>query len=181
MEQIIPIVIAALIFGFQSYQNYQKEQEKARKRKLGRPADHLPEADGQQEQAPAERRTEPDFSFLDELKEAFFPEETAKPKPVKPTRTPPRPAPLPAPNPFQEYEGTVVPDEVRKLRESRKSAVRTATNAAAQRNSTKTPQRVMLEYLDDDDDLTHTHAGHSRIDLREAMIHSIILERPYKD
>lgn len=180
MEQIIPIVIAALIFGFQSYQNYQKEQEKARKRKLGRPADHLPEADGQQEQAPAERRTEPDFSFLDELKEAFFPEETAKPKPVKPTRTPPRPAPLPAPNPFQEYEGTVVPDEVRKLRESRKSAVRTATNAAAaSRSSEQTPQKVTLEDLDDDGHVAGS--GHSRIDLREAMIHSIILERPYKD
>lgn len=35
MEQIIPLLIAAIIFGFQAYQNYQKEQEKARKRNPG--------------------------------------------------------------------------------------------------------------------------------------------------
>lgn len=179
MEQIIPIVIAALIFGFQSYQNYQKEQEKARKRKLGRPADHLPEADGQPEQRPAERKPEPDFSFLDELKEAFFPEEAVDPKPAKPTRTAPRPAPKPAPNPFQEYEGAMVPDEVRKLRENRRTPARPAFAAAASRSSEQTPQKVTLEDLDDDGHVAGS--GHSRIDLREAMIHSIILERPYKD
>ncbi|HZH54151.1 MAG TPA: hypothetical protein VFD72_00735 [Sphingobacteriaceae bacterium] len=37
MEQIIPILIAAVIFGFQAYANYQKEQEKAKKRNLGKP------------------------------------------------------------------------------------------------------------------------------------------------
>lgn len=42
MEQIIPILIAAVIFGFQAYQNYQKEQEKARKRNPGQRPPQLP-------------------------------------------------------------------------------------------------------------------------------------------
>lgn len=45
MEQIIPILIAAIVFGFQAYQNYQAEQEKARKRNPGqRPPQSQPEA-----------------------------------------------------------------------------------------------------------------------------------------
>jgi len=32
MEQIIPILIAALVFGYQIYANFKKEQDKARKR-----------------------------------------------------------------------------------------------------------------------------------------------------
>ncbi|MEH6308322.1 hypothetical protein RYH73_21885 [Olivibacter sp. CPCC 100613] len=32
MESILPIIIAAVVFGFQIYTNFKKEQEKARKR-----------------------------------------------------------------------------------------------------------------------------------------------------
>lgn len=37
MEQLFPILIGALIFGYQTYANYKKEQEKAKKRDFGRP------------------------------------------------------------------------------------------------------------------------------------------------
>src|SRR5690606_14389422 len=41
METIIPILIAIVVFAFQAYANYQKEQEKAQKRNPGQPP--LPE------------------------------------------------------------------------------------------------------------------------------------------
>lgn len=37
MEQFIPFIIAALVFGYQIYANFQKEQEKARKRNPKQP------------------------------------------------------------------------------------------------------------------------------------------------
>lgn len=37
MDQILPILIAAVVFGFQAYANYQKEQQKAKNRKFGPP------------------------------------------------------------------------------------------------------------------------------------------------
>src|SRR5690606_23826452 len=41
METLIPILIAIVVFAFQAYANYQKEQDKARKRNPGVPP--LPE------------------------------------------------------------------------------------------------------------------------------------------
>lgn len=44
METIIPMLIAAVVFGLQAYANFQKEQEKARKRNPGqRPTAANPE------------------------------------------------------------------------------------------------------------------------------------------
>lgn len=161
MEQIIPIVVAAIVFGFQAYNNYQKEKEKAKKRNPGRPVEELPELE----------QPDLDFPFLDDLKEVFFPEDPAQRKSTPTSRTKSAPKttslePVPSASSYsqyQDYQGAVVPEEVRRVR---------------QKKSTIIPE-VVLEDLDDTDPSADAWTK-QRFDLRQAMIHSIILERPYK-
>lgn len=154
MEQIIPILIAAVIFGFQAYANYQKEQEKAKKRNLGKP--------------PLEEF--PEFQTYEEV----IDDPTLAPSPT-PSRTPSRTPRDPqttrgqqpqrtgsAPNPFARYEGAV---QSSKLRRSTKQ--------------TDLIPEVKLADLDQED---HSpFATEEEFDLRKAVIASAILERPYKD
>src|SRR5690606_15606316 len=138
METLIPIVVALAAFAFQAYSNFQKEQEKARKRNLGKPsAPPLPEDN-------AERNR-------------------GVPRAEAP-RQPARSLPEPVPTYHQEYEGYsgfLDTDEVTRARASRKSMV--------------SPLRVEIaERIGGD--------GGSRavFDLRDAVIKSAILERPYQ-
>jgi len=127
METFIPILIAIVVFAFQAYANYQKEQEKARKRNPGQPP--LPEANAK---------------HID-------------PIPVPAPATAPSPAVRPE---FEHYSGVVDPIE--------------PARGAHQRPLI--PQRLMVEKEPD----MQPALDVERFDLRDAVIKSIILERPYK-
>lgn len=88
MEQIIPILVAAVIFGFQAYANYQKEQEKARKRN---PGQRPPQQQGGERPVPAEAR-QPRPAVVRER---------------QPAMRQPAPQPAPVPQGYQEYAGFI--------------------------------------------------------------------------
>jgi len=128
METFIPILIAIVVFAFQAYANYQKEQDKARKRNPGLPP---------------------------------LPEDNARH--VKPTS-----APVPSTVPptaviepkFEHYSGVMDP--------------RAATRGKQER--ALIPQRLMVDAETDEQPAFDVEG----FDLRDAVIKSIILERPYK-
>lgn len=124
METFIPILVAIVVFAFQAYANYQKEQEKARKRNLGQPP---------------------------------LPEDNAK-------QITPVPAPSSVPSPsiqpeFAYYSGVVEP--VESTRRTQRPLI---------------PQRLVVNTESD----VPAALGAEEFDLRDAVIKSIILERPYK-
>lgn len=127
METFIPILIAIVIFAFQAYANYQKEQDKARKRNLGQPP---------------------------------LPEDNAKH--VKPAPADvPSPATSPAVRPaFEHYSGVMDPAE--------------PTPSKYQRPLI--PKRLTVET----DAEVQPALDLEEFDLRDAIIKSVILDRPYK-
>jgi len=158
METIIPILIAITVFALQAYANYQKEQEKARKRNLGRPplpednADHLPHA-------PDHRSRVPD-------------PQSSIPRPRSPITDPRSPTPghrSPTPDPrpqvkpaFEDYSGVVDARKIRRIRQAR--------------DGRQTPQRLEVE----EGTAPLAKWDEPVFDLRDAVIKSAILERPYK-
>ncbi len=147
MEQIIPILIAAIVFGFQAYQNYQKEQEKARKRNPG--------------QRPPQQHDE----------ERPVTTQTRQPRPalMREHQTPAQqPIPIPEEAPilddYQEYAGFINEDQLVQLTKKR--------NTSSQHDLLKP-----LEITDDDEDI---EVSEGAFDLRAAVIHTTILERPYQ-
>ncbi|SFB78639.1 hypothetical protein SAMN05421747_101107 [Parapedobacter composti] len=144
METIIPILIAITVFALQAYANYQKEQEKARKRNLGRPplpednADHLPHGPDHRSRVPDPR----------------------SPTPGHRSPTPdPRPQVKPA---FEDYSGVVDARKIRRIRQAR--------------DGRQTPQRLEVE----EGTAPLAKWDEPVFDLRDAVIKSAILERPYK-
>ena len=135
METFIPILIAIVVFAFQAYSNFQKEQEKARKRNLGQPPiPPLPEENAERDLINPET----------EQWEAAVPTQRQS--------TPIREA-------YRNYSGFMDVDK---------------------RTRTKQVQKPALSSLrvevDEDTDSAHG-AG---FDLRDAVIKSAILERPYQ-
>lgn len=128
METIIPILIAVVIFAFQAYSNFQKEQEKAQKRNLGQPP--LPEDN-------ADRR-------------AHIP-----PMPAQ------QPA-IPVNAGFEAYSGVMDAEGATRVYKS------------GQRPAIPTRLAISEE--------THDQATFdtAKFDLRDAVIKSVILERPYR-
>lgn len=128
METFIPILIAIVVFAFQAYANYQKEQDKARKRNPGVPP---------------------------------LPEDNARH--IKPTS-----APVPSSVPstavvepkFEHYSGVLDPRESIRRKQERPLI----------------PQRLVVDAETDE----QPAFGAEDFDLRDAVIKSIILERPYK-
>lgn len=153
MEQIIPILIAAVIFAFQTYANYQKEKEKASKRKMGRPV--------------------PDDTI---------PVEVPQNRPNKPVTRQAEYTPFEIPaSPFDAYQGMLEADEVKKARQHRAAVARQGNNNKNNRSGLGKPssldKKVELTDLDDYDG-GRNKSSSNQIDLREAVIHSVILERP---
>ena len=123
METFIPILIAIVVFAFQAYANYQKEQEKARKRKPGQPP---------------------------------LPEDNARH--IKPV---PAQAPSPTVKPeFEDYTGAIDPAESPRRVHQRPLI----------------PQRLVVDTEAD----VQPALDAEEFDLRDAVIKSIVLERPYK-
>lgn len=132
MDRFIPIIIMIVIFAVRAYANYQKEQEKARKRNPGVPPP-LPEDNARH----------------------------VKPVPV-PVPVPPSTTVQPVSREFDSYSGPVSPvEEIRRPRRGR----------------TPTPKRLAVEATDTEEKPA-MEAG--QFDLRDAVIKSIILDRPYK-
>ena len=133
METFIPIIIAIVVFAFQAYANYQKEQDKARKRNPAQPPlESLPP----------------------------LPEDNAKHI---------QPVPLPAPvtssatrPEFERYSGMVDPVRSTPTRRSHERPL--------------IPQRLAVETETD----VQPDMDAETFDLRDAVIKSIILDRPYK-
>jgi len=128
METFIPILIAIVVFAFQAYANYQKEQEKARKRNPGQPP---------------------------------LPEDNAKYINPVPAPVPPQ-GPLPTVKPeFENYSGVLDTDG--------------STHTRGTRGRPLIPQRLVLN---DEADVQPV-VDVEEFDLRDAIIKSVILERPY--
>lgn len=127
METIIPILIAIVIFAFQAYSNFQKEQEKAQKRDLGRPP---------------------------------LPEDNANRPVPAPTVVAQQPA-VPVQHGFEKYSGVMDTGEATRINKTRQRPV--------------IPHRLAVN--------EEAHAQTSdvmKFDLRDAIIKSVILERPYQ-
>lgn len=166
MEQIIPILIAAVVFGFQAYANYQKEQEKARKRQQSKPVN--PRETGSDEVL------YDDTPFPDNYLEELMPE--AIPESGAPAQRPVAdPGAHPVPNPYGKYQGALRAEEARRL---------TSRQRPSQQSTHALEKRVELTDLGDDDKRSvgsnATILDLENLDLRQAVIHSIILERPYR-
>ncbi len=123
MENLIPALIIIGSIVYKIYSEYQKEQEKARHRKIGQPPVPAPV----QQHVPA--------SPLPEL-----------PKQQKPTPLKKKPV-------YQE----VIPEEVNRMRLTKKEPKKAISNIQKSENSNK-----------------------PTFDLREAVIQSAILNRPYQ-
>lgn len=138
METFIPILIAIVVFAFQAYANFQKEQEKARKRNLGQPpVPPLPEENAERTSAnpgaDVQRRT------------------------VKP----PQSQSQPVRKAYESYSGFIDADKM--------------TRAKKVRKPTLSSLRVEV-----DEQVDSASAGDAvTFDLRDAIIKSAILERPY--
>ncbi len=161
METIIPIIIAAIVFGFQAYSNYQKEQEKARKRNPGQ--SRRPEGE---EQAPQEHATP--FDWLEELIGESRPQQIPAPAPQRPAETPviseEEPVRDGARNPYQSYSGMFSEEELhRKQRERQQKRNR--------------PKIAPVNPAVSEEGSRPGHTG--EFDLRDAVIKAAILERPY--
>lgn len=151
MEQIIPILIAAVVFGIQAYANYQKEQEKAKKRNLGKPrTEEFPEFESYEE-----------VVVIDDPVLGPTPTPAAA-RPSTASRSQETRSSTPDPNLYARYEGTVDPRR----------------NSRSTKKTDSIPD-VKLADLDEDDQTPF--AVEEEFDLRKAVIASIILERPYRD
>jgi len=138
METFIPILIAIVVFAFQAYSNFQKEQEKARKRNLGQPpVPPLPEENAERTiikpEADVQRRS------------AAPPQRQAQPI---------RPA-------YESYSGFMDAEEVTRIKKVRK------------------PTLSSLRVEVDEDMNAVSVKDEVAFDLRDAIIKSAILERPY--
>lgn len=130
MEPFITVLIAIVVFAFQVYSNFKKEQEKARNRKMTPPP--LPEDN-------ARRRVE-------------VPQEKGKEIVSQPVLR----------SEFEQYSGMMDVDEVKRVRGSRKP-----------------PQKVLRVEVEENVNRA-AFIDADTFDLRDAVIKSVILERPYR-
>lgn len=158
METFIPILIAIVVFAFQAYANFQKEQEKAKKRNLGQPP--LPEENANRPiidtQPPITDHRPPITDHRPPITDPRSPTPNHRPL------TPDHPSPTPGHQPFGDYSGVMDVEEVRRVRSTRK-------------------QQQTIQRLEVDEGVTPITAGEDvEFDLRDAVIKSAILERPYQ-
>ncbi len=139
METFIPILIAIVVFAFQAYSNFQKEQEKARKRNVGQP------------------RVPPPLPEENAERTIINPEADAKRRAVV---LPQRQA-QPIRKAYESFSGFIDTEEVTREKKVRKPAL----------------SSLRVE-VDADMDAASVKAEVA-FDLRDAVIKSAILERPY--
>lgn len=158
METILPIIIAIAIFAFQAYSNYQKEQEKAKKRNPGQP--RIPDASGEYPFNEHPSMDEPSIpDYWEERTPKHVPQAGAQT--LKRQQQIPVKQQIPVQQAFDEYSGVVDVEEVRRARKARQREV--------------IPHRLVAAEEED-----AGLAGNQEFDLRDAVIKSAILERPYQ-
>lgn len=103
MEQLIPILIFAAIFGYQAYTNYQNEQEKARKRNPGQRPPGQPEVYEEVEVLEEWQQPEPVSDYYREVPaNAPYPELQTNPS-------------------YDEYSGFMGQEEISRVRKASRS------------------------------------------------------------
>ncbi len=147
METILPILIALAFFGLQAYANFQKEQEKARKRNpaQGRPRAGTDEAAAGRSAQPGKVVGKQQAGHRDLRAPAWQPDETSATSSAA----------------FDAYTGNI---DTAKMRRARSHS------------GQRVPERLHVT------DTAHTGKadGGYAFDLRDAVIQSAILERPYQ-
>lgn len=154
METIIPILIALVAFGFQAYANFQKEQVKARKRDPSRRRSSDPGQPATGHPTPSGGLPVPESQYRGGAAGSQRPSSRNV---STPQRTPDIPVTSPA---FEAYTG--------RIDETKRHARRT--------RSRRTPEHV--EVTDTESPAVGISA--SGFDLRDAVIKSAILTRPYQ-
>lgn len=149
MENIVPFLLAGAYFIYQMYANYQKEQEKAKNRNPGQP---YTEDEVFTEQRPMVEDF-PEFQHFEEATESV-PQTIAENKGH---------IPQVRDNLYDDWNSTDVPDDVLRMRKYR----------AAKKEALLSIEPLELEIVDEDEEAAVA------FDLRTAVIHSIILDRPY--
>ncbi len=152
MENILPFLVAGALFIYQIYANYQKEQEKARQRNPSQ----RPPADLSDE--PYQPVDEPvvDWEFTE-------PAEVILDRPI--IQDSQQPKKTREENKYERWNTTDVPEEVLRMRQYR---------AAKKEKELLTTEPLQVEIVEEDADVAH-----GGFDLREAVIQSAVLERPY--
>lgn len=155
METFIPIIIALVIFAFQAYSNFQKEQEKAKKRDLGQ----QPPLQEDHAEWPPLPDNNPQRPVIADYWEEPVPAPAAPADPRKPYQA--QRHPEPAVSAYEQYSGFVDAERIKRASKARQKQL--------------TPKRVEVEERSD------TGRGReATFDLRDAVIKSAILERPYQ-
>jgi hypothetical protein len=155
MEQYLPFLIAIGLFAYKTYANFQKEQDKARKRMESQKNAPKPPAPRPSTKANPTPASPSDWSD--------WPWNT--PTSPVPTYTPP--AHVPAAQSqhmtaYEAYTGAMEADEVTRIRKAKQQQQRLKASSLLTRIEEK-PEENSLNF-----------------DLREAIIQSAILERPYR-
>lgn len=142
MENLLPFIIGAIVLAAKAYSNFQKEQEKARKRDPGqKPVGEVVE---EVERRPVSRPRR-------EVADPFLPEPTA------------------VPSAYEAYSGALHEvEEVRRTREIHKKHAHSFKRLE--------PYRAEITKAS-----TEGFISAEDFDLRDAVIKSAILNRPYAD
>lgn len=157
MENIIPVLLVVGGLIYKIYQNYQEEMEKAKKRQQGMPKNTAPRTVVAQPRNTTTMRRET-VSPVPPTPQPVYDHKLGRPKPTKIVR---RPVELPKKMVLEQE----IPTEVLRLREQR-----------AQKKLTK-----KIEVVPVAEALPAAAQQNSHFDLRQAVIHAAILERPYAD
>lgn len=186
MKEFLPIIIGFLYFAFHIYSNYKKEQEKAQKRNPSIPVGEATPTKTV-EPLPSEPRRSPSRFPAD------YPVRPSMESPMRPSMESPTRLPVPSvklerekpsvPSIKRERYQTMkkeveLPEEVLKLRAFKEQKRRELEKKSLRSNLPGTPRSLSVEIMD-----AETHQAEReefiQIDLRQAVIHSIILERKY--
>lgn len=157
MENILPVLLIVGGLIYKIYQNYQEEMEKAKKRQQGMPkSTAAPKTIVAQPRTKTAKRRET-VSPIPPTPEPIYDRKLGRPKPTKIVR---RPVELPEKMVLQHE----VPTEVSRMRAQR----------AQQKLAKKIEVVPVAEAL-------AVQQSNPHFDLRQAVIHAAILERPYAD
>jgi hypothetical protein len=161
MENYLPFLIAIGIFVYKTYTNFQAEQEKARKRAQNQPPAPV-QPRGQK--PTATKKPTPASEWADWPWSANTP--APQSRPVDPYPSFPKNTPIPAqtshtPTAYEAYSGQWEEDEVTRVRKAKEKR---------RAEAAQTAKRIEVE----------EYEPQFGFNLREAVIQSAILERPYR-
>lgn len=161
MEILLPFLFAAVVFGFTVYSNFQKEQEKARKRNLEqrpRPDETVVERGASESQRFPPKKTVLGRTLSEDKDSHTVREPTHTRRSPVERRSKTETKQL---DPYLAYTGKL--EEVGSVKRR------------------KSDRNVPLVQILDENTTEINETAYSHFDLRTAVIQSAILNRPYKD